>query len=166
MELGAIFVGLAMFVATLPFVIGPFKRNLNNGSKKSANLLPHGEQKQNVMFALRDLDFDFKTGKVSDEDYEILRAELVADAAEYFQSEESLKDEHIEAMISARQALLSKSRECSNCGSSVEADSRYCSQCGTSLEIHCPSCGKGIQDDDFFCTTCGENLQFEKETVL
>ena len=162
MELGAIFVGLAMLVATLPFIVGPFKKETLNGTKNSTDMTP-AEQKQAVMSALRDLDFDFGTGKVSEEDYVSLRAQLVTEAAEHIQSEESIEDEQIETMISARKASLSKGQECSNCGTAVEAESRFCSQCGTSMENNCPSCGKAVQAADIFCTACGMNLEVEME---
>lgn len=165
MELGAIFVGLAMLVAGVPFVVRPFREKRSRRNRyPEAHSNPH-EDRQAVLSALRDLDFDFRTGKVSEEDYAALRAQLVTKAATYVQSEESLADEQIEAMIKARKASLSKVRKCTKCGHEVEADSRFCSQCGTAVGDNCPSCGKPVQEGDLFCTACGTNLEQKVEAV-
>lgn len=163
MELGAIFVGLAMLVATVPFITRPFKEKQFKKNQKSTVRLNPNEQRLAVLSALRDLDFDFRTGKVSEEDYTALRAQLVAEAALYFQSEKSVEDDQLEAMINARKASQSKVRECSHCGKKIETDSRFCSQCGTAVGNDCPSCGKTVQAEDLFCTTCGTKLEFEME---
>lgn len=165
MELGAIFVGLAMLVASLPFVVRPFRgKRPGNGSNPNHRSNPEEKRKADLS-ALLDLDFDYCTGKVSEEDYSTVRAQLVADAAQYIQLETSHADEQIEAMIAARRAARSNSRTCLNCGHTVEADSRFCSQCGTAVAQGCPSCGKPVQEGDHFCTTCGTKLEHKVEAV-
>src|SRR5574342_574303 len=101
MELGAIFVGLAMLVASLPFVARPFREKRSKKDRKP-NIRPNPEEKRKAdLSALLDLDFDFRTGKVSEEDYSTVRAQLVADAAQYIRSENSIDDAQLEAMIYA-----------------------------------------------------------------
>ncbi len=165
MELGAIFVGLAMLVATIPFVVGPFQKKKQYSNHESTVRLNPGEQRQAVLSALRDLDFDFRTGKVSDEDYTALRTQLVSEAALYIQSEKSIEDDQLEAMIKARKASQSKIQECSHCGQKNEAGSRFCSQCGTAVGNDCPSCGKAVQAGDLFCTVCGTKTELKVEPV-
>lgn len=165
MELGALFVGLAMLVGSLPFVIKPF-RGRASGKDSKANIRTNPEEKRKAdLSALLDLDFDYRTGKVSEEDYSAVRAQLVADAAQYIQLEKFIEDEQIEAMIEARKASKSKAQLCSGCGDKVPGDSRFCSHCGTAMAKDCPSCGQAIQEGDRFCTDCGEKLESKLEQV-
>lgn len=166
MELGAIFVGIAMLVASMPFVVRPF-REKQPGKGSNPNDRSNSEEKRKAdLSALLDLDFDYRTGKVSEEDYSTVRAQLVADAAQSIQLEKSHEDEQIEAMIAARKPKHSSSQACSNCGHTRGADSHFCSQCGTAIVQGCPSCGKPVQEGDFFCTTCGAELEHQVEAVV
>lgn len=166
MELGALFVGLAMLVGSLPFVIKPL-RGIASGRDSKANILPNSEEKRKAdLSALLDLDFDYRTGKVSEEDYSTVRAQLVSDAAQYIRLEKSVEDEQIEEMISARRAKPSSSQACSHCGHTIGADSHFCSQCGMVVARGCPSCGKPVQEGDLFCTTCGAKLEHQVEAVV
>jgi len=165
MELGAIFIGLAMLVASAPFVVRPFREKRLKGDRKS-NIRPNPEEKRKAdLSALLDLDFDFRTGKVSEEDYSDLRAQLVTDAAKYIQLEKSIGDEQIEEMIEARKASQTQIQKCSNCEEKIEAGSHFCPRCGTPVGNNCPSCGKPVQDGDLFCTTCGTKLELTLERV-
>lgn len=145
MEPGAILVGLAMLVASATFVAKPFQKKQFKKNQKSTVRLNPDEQRQAILSALRDLDFDFRTDKVSEEDYTALRARLVSEAALYIQAEKSIEDDQLEAMINARKTSQSKVQECSHCGQKIEAGSRFCSQCGTAVGNDCPSCGKAVQ---------------------
>ena len=165
MELGAIFVGLAMLVASVPFVIKPIQDKRFKRIQQPTIPSTPEENRHAVLSALRDLEFDFRTGKVGEEDYTPLRAQLVSEAATYIESEDSIADEQIEAMIAARRTARSNSQACSNCGHTVEADSRFCSQCGTAVAQGCPSCGKPVQDDDHFSTICGFKLEQKVEAT-
>jgi hypothetical protein len=74
-----------------------------------------------------------------------VRAQLLADAAQYIQLERSVEDEQIEAMIEARKASQTNAQNCSNCGENTASGSRFCPQCGTAFGNDCPSCGKPAQ---------------------
>lgn len=165
MELGAIFVGVAMLVGSLPFVVRPFRQKGPGKGTNPNNRLNPEQKRKTDLSALLDLDFDYRTGKVSEEDYSVVRAQLVTDAAQYIQMEKSVEEEQIEAMIAARRAAHSSSYTCTNCGHVVGANSRFCSQCGTAVAQGCPSCGKSVQAGDLFCTTCGARLEHKVEAV-
>lgn len=162
MELGAIFVGLAMLVASLPFVARPFREKQAKKSRKSTISPSPEERRKADLSALLDLDFDFRTGKVSEEDYADVRAQLVADAAQYIQLDHSMEDDQLEAMIRARKAQ-GQIHTCSSCGQKTEAGNRFCPHCEASAGSHCPSCGKTIQAGDSFCTGCGVKLELVLE---
>jgi predicted nucleic acid-binding Zn ribbon protein len=165
METGAIFVGVAMLVGSIPFVIRPFRGKVTGKDQRPNIGLDHEEKRKADLSALLDLDFDYRTGKVSEEDYTVVRTQLVADAARFIEMEEPGEDEQIEALIAARKAKHSSSDMCLECGHTLEVDSRFCSQCGTAVAQGCPTCGKPVQEDDLFCTTCGAKLEPKVEAA-
>jgi hypothetical protein len=139
MELGAILIGLAIFIVAFTYVINPM---VSIPRKQPVYAVHHikteGNQQKDVLVAIRDLDFDFQTAKLNEEDYEALRAQLVLEAADYLQ--QKTKDEKIDEMIRAR--LLSKKE------SAFQVAGR----------IFCSNCGKSVKEGDLFCATCGARI--------
>lgn len=72
------------------------------------------DRKEEAIAALRELEFEFQTGKVSDEDYATLRARYARQAL-------TARDELGEASDGMR---------CPGCGSSVREGAKFCSACG------------------------------------
>ena len=76
---------ILMLAALVGFVIAPLLR-------PPAPALPDDEQlearerRDRALAALRELEFDHRTGKIGDEDYATLRGPLRADAAEALQA--------------------------------------------------------------------------------
>ena len=166
MELGAIFVGLAMLVASIPFVIRPFReKRFKKDRNPKVRLNPEIRRKADLS-AILDLDFDFRTGKVSEEDYSALKAQLVADAAKYVQLENPIENDQLETMIHARKALQSQIQKCPNCEEKIALGSRFCPQCGMPVGDNCPSCGEYVQKGDFFCIACGTKLELTLKPVV
>ena len=175
MELGAIFVGFAILVIAVPYVIYPL---LNGRKKQPLRTISQTKDEEGshkgALVAIRDLDFDFQIGKVTQEDYETLRAQLVVEAAEYLQTKKQV-DEKIEEMIRARLQAAKPSQKCEKCGGEIRPQDRYCPICGTvaknqtasnesTLQNTCLSCGQSVKASDMFCTGCGTRLN-EKSTA-
>lgn len=175
MNPGAIFIGLAILVISVPYVINPLmnerkRRLIGIRSQKEETTFSQGD----VLAAIRDLDFDFQIGKVTHEDYETLRAQLFVQAAKVLQKKKQ-EDEKTEEMIRARQKALKPSAKCEICGGEIRPQDRYCPICGTvaknqtesneqALQIACPGCGVIVKESDKFCTICGARLN-EKSNV-
>src|SRR5512141_2472248 len=102
MQMSAIFIGFLLFVAAIAYVGLPFRQRQTNASPLQAGTSQEGKR-ETVLAALRDLDFDFRTGKVSEEDYQPLRAQLMAEAAQYMEAEKKA-EEQLEALIQARRS--------------------------------------------------------------
>ncbi|HBG74706.1 MAG: hypothetical protein A2X25_11785 [Chloroflexi bacterium GWB2_49_20] len=156
MNFGAILIGLSMLVISVTFVAIPFQQR---SKKKHALPVKHMEPEEHrlaVLSSLRDLDFDFQLGKVSEDDYASLRARLMAEAAQSLQ--EADKVDEVEALIQARKASKAKSPACENCGQAIESGIRFCPRCGTAVKSSCPSCGKNLKAGDLFCSSCGYKL--------
>ena len=172
MDIGAILIGMALLALTVPMVMQPFrqsapKRLEPDGHKDQSahngnNLNPQRDQ---VLVALRDLDFDYQTGKVVEQDYTVLRSDLLAQAAQLIQSQET-GDEAVEKLVRARREALSvvEARKCGHCGRKLSADDRFCPGCGEPIGASCPQCGKSITSEDRFCSKCGEPVAVKDET--
>jgi len=164
MEITSILIGLLLLAASLFFIGMPFqKKGPGKATNSKTNVQRDG--RETVVSALRDLDFDFRTGKVSEEDYTPLRARLMAEAARYVQREQE-EDEKLEAMVQTRRITHQQGVKCDECGAPVEADQRFCSKCGSSINPEaCTQCGKKIRKGDQFCPSCGKSVEVSMEAV-
>ena len=169
MQISSLLIGLVLLVATLAFVNLPFRQKQNTSVRnhKKANMLHiNTTRREAVLSALRDLDFDFKTGKVSEEDYTPLRAQLMAEAAQTIEQE--VEDEKkLEALIQSRRANQKESIHCEQCGEPMVANQKFCAKCGAAVhKDSCPSCGQKISLSDQFCSSCGTRLEVQMEAVV
>jgi len=74
MNVGSLLVGLSLALVAAVAVADPFQRaNRNARSKRQTSQVSPESQREQVLLSLRDLDFDFRTGKVEEEDYQPLR---------------------------------------------------------------------------------------------
>src|SRR3954470_19956652 len=106
----ALLVGTLLAVVSLCYVLYPLYRA--DVTPARGAVAPRRRESPAVD-ALRDLEFDRATGKVSDDDYESLKARYTTQA--------------LTAMRAGGAAI------CENCGPRPEADAEYCSKCGAAL---------------------------------
>ncbi len=189
MDLGSLFLGLALllvvaFVVALPVIERKGRREMTMG--ETDRLIA---RREDVLTALRDLDFDHATGKISDEDYAPQRAVLVAEGTDVLKQLDSQgtrhrpKDDGIEGLVAARrrskvagaqdpiEAQIEARRQrksasasaCPSCATPVEAADRFCKKCGWTLRSSCPSCGTPASTQDRFCAKCGARLDSPSE---
>ena len=99
-------------------------------------------KKEVVLGNIQDLDFEYKCGKLSEEDYQKIRAEMSAEAALVFQEIENIEsaadlDALIRREISARKRkskAAAPTTPCSSCGSPNPATNKFCAECGAKLK--------------------------------
>jgi hypothetical protein len=122
-----------------------------------------------ALLALKEIEFDRETGKLSDEDYRFLKEKYTAQALEALRAEEGTKGPaDVEALIAHRvRALRSAAasappgaRVCVTCGPRPEADAVFCSTCGSRLPAAatCGHCGAALGVDSRFCEGCGSRV--------
>jgi hypothetical protein len=125
----------ALAAAVLLVVIGP--RRAGRRPLEPFDPPPIEETRRGqALLALKDLDFDHATAKISDEDYHQLRERFTEDALA------TLGDDPIdqaEALIASRRALLEGPTgpplpNCLTCGPRPEPDARFCSECGMRID--------------------------------
>ena len=99
-------------------------------------------KKEVVLSNIQDLDFEYKCGKLSDEDYRKIRGEMSAEAALVLQEIEKIESEAdldalIRREISARKGKSKSptpSISCSSCGSNNPTTNKFCAECGAKLK--------------------------------
>lgn len=122
-----------------------------------------------ALLALKEIEFDRETGKLSEEDYRFLTEKYTAQAIEALRAEEGTKaPDDVEALIAHRvRALRSAAasvppgaRVCATCGPRPEPDAAFCSTCGSRLPAPatCAHCGAALGADSRFCEGCGSRV--------
>src|SRR5262249_2420579 len=99
-------------------------------------------KKEVALGNIQDLDFEFKCGKLSEEDYRKIRGEMSAEAAVVFQEMENIEsaadlDALIRREISARKSkskTTARTVACPSCASTNPATNKFCAECGAKLK--------------------------------
>jgi hypothetical protein len=115
-----------------------------------------------ALIALKEIDFDRATGKLSEADYESLKAKYTGEALAALREEESPADA-VEALIADRVKVLRSSgaagsmHSCPQCGPRPEPDPKFCSNCGGQLTVmtECRVCHARLEIGSKFCSACG-----------
>lgn len=130
-------------------------------------------RKRTALRALRDVEYDFQTGKMDEEDYARFKSELASEALAAIEEEEARSgapgtgngrggasaDDALEAEISRYREALREGSTCPGCGAANESAARFCSSCGIRLGARfCSSCGAARQGDEPACEACGAPL--------
>lgn len=116
-------VGAGLAAAAL---VAPLRRPRGSPGAESRESGPamHGER-ESLYAAMRDLEEDFETGKLSEADHALLREELRSRAAGLLQAERDARRE--------RPRPLPPSHACTGCGATLRSGDRFCAQCGTAV---------------------------------
>lgn len=114
------------------------------------------ERREAALTALRDVEFDYRVGKLSDADYESLRAQLKAQAAvaiKNYDQQVSALDAAVEEQARARDAVIEEQVRARR-----RPRPRPLSSEQEKGELVCANCGRAAQADDVFCARCGARL--------
>jgi rubrerythrin len=88
-------------------------------------------RKNKALSAIKELEFDYRTGKLSPEDYASLRARYEKEAVESMKLLDGLEQrgKKFRTNNGKRDSLI-----CSSCGEEVPSSSRFCPNCGTRFD--------------------------------
>jgi hypothetical protein len=177
MDLGAIFLLLTVLILVAMFVARPFTgrpRALTGGDPTLSTLLV---ERDRVLNALQELDFDYILGKIPAEDYPAQRKKLVQRGAQVLRQMDALTpsstpnkrrgrgeresaEDRIEATVARLRADTAK-KPASSMVSDEDLENliaRRRSLRKDKAAGFCPKCGKPIMQSDAFCPSCGHAL--------
>jgi hypothetical protein len=100
-------------------------------------------EKELALAAIRELEFDYATGKISPEDYALLRARYEARALQAITRAATPPaatggEPDLEALLEAEIAARRRGRRCTSCGGSLPREARYCPSCGAPTRGEAP----------------------------
>src|SRR5262245_23165794 len=97
-------------------------------------------KKEVVLGNIQDLDFEFKCGKLSEEDYKHVRAQMAVEAAAVLQRIDEIEtSQDLDALIRREVAIrrnkttASAQITCTACGSANPPTNKFCAECGGKL---------------------------------
>jgi hypothetical protein len=168
------FFAAILVLASVGIVAWPMLRR--TGSKSVPGLTTDNEvsellaQKDNVLFAINELESDYETGSLSKGDYHELREKYEEKAVRLIKTMDELKNargfteeispvnEEIEAEVVRLRRTKKAARDvnsCPGCRAAVAADALFCHRCGKALSANCPICEAKVRPEDRFCVRCG-----------
>lgn len=196
--IGSLLLILAVGMVVALFIFKPFlgnqvSRTSNNSAVSAAKEQDHLRsslmaERDRILMALQELDFDYALGKVPEDEYPVQRSALLKNGAEVLRRLENIQpaqtsgrsapagqaetmEARIEAAVQARRADAVKAGEhqpanaskSSNGGVKVrdELEDIIASRKRERKESSagfCPGCGKPVQKSDKFCSRCGTVL--------
>jgi hypothetical protein len=170
MDIGAIFLALAVLILVGIFVSVPFmqkQRKLVQDEHEISSLMAENER---ILNALQELDFDNILGKIPAEEYPGMRSTLMQKGVavlrqldEYQQTTSGQDAESLlEAAIAARRvdsALVATPFDAEKDENLEELIAKRRSAQKAKSAGFCPKCGNPILVSDTFCPKCGNSLK-------
>ena len=163
-------VGTGLAIGALTLVLSPLLASIDGADPASRPERDDASDDRplTAVDALREIEFDRATGKLSESDYTALKTRYTRDALAELRAarpaaaastgtlEGEPSDDPVEMAIRRAKAQV---RECTVCGPRPETDADYCSSCGRYLPGSCRGCGASVElVGARFCSGCGEQL--------
>ena len=151
----ALVVGTALAIGALAFVLYPL---FFDQPVARATPPPRVESWSDdvAVAALREIEFDRATGKLSEADYAQLKEQYTRQALARMRRAPGVEEDDLEATIRAYRA---ERPACERCGPRPEAAAIFCSNCGQYLPGRCEQCGQRVEEAGArFCSACGHRL--------
>jgi len=172
--------GILLAAGAVYFVLQPILRPVpSGGGMRDAGSVDEGDDPDDdfspravALRALKEIEFDRATGKLSDVDYEVLKARYTTEALAALRADATgggMRDaggvvsdaaSHPASRIS-HPAPRIPHPVCSNHGTRPESDAQFCSECGRRLANapgYCARCGTALESDAHYCHSCGARV--------
>jgi hypothetical protein len=170
MDIGAILLLLTLVLVVAGFILKPFREGGPDVWEEDLELSELLSERERVLDALVELDFDNELGKVPEEIYGLQRKALLTKGAELIQQlEQGYPDETgvdpIEAQIAARREQVRQITDSDDPLEQKIQQRRAASAKKAKTPAKpagkakfCPGCGQQAVAGDRFCTACGTKL--------
>ena len=163
-------IGIALALIALAIVLAPvFSDEAPNEIRPEHRTTPKLEIDDepvpgSAIEALREIEFDRATGKLSEDDYDGMKAKYTVQALVELRANDAAMDRSAPALTAdLAERLVKKYRPgstiCHTHGLRPEPDALFCSECGSYLPGKCEQCGTTVSiPGAHFCTGCGHVL--------
>jgi len=157
-------VGILLATGATYFVLRPILRpspaddlstSTDEGDDPDDDLSPQAV----ALRALKEIEFDRATGKLSDADYDELHAKYQAEALAAFRAEPGAGSG--EPHLKPAPGSQLPAPRCPVDGPRPEVDAVFCSACGRRLGTapgYCARCGSALASDARYCNSCGSRV--------
>jgi hypothetical protein len=167
MDIGSILLLLALVVIVGAYIASPLRTRQyrHTPGEENIEISELLAERERILDALAELDFDNEMGKVPDETYPLQREALVKRGAAVLKLlDERLPDTVETPAAQAAEAAVAE-RRASSADDPVEAlivAKRIAKSPSIAKNdanaMFCPNCGAKLQPGDRFCTACGQKL--------
>lgn len=162
-----------LIVGTFAFVLHPLieaKEENWSPTEASATMQTVDEltaRRDATYAALKDAEFDRETGKLAEEDYQIVRARYMNEAAHILRQLDRLAPEAEAALDAEIERDIAQLRSKGEDGYSAELVEAVQAEVVALIKrteaadkqaLACPDCGQPYQPGDVFCAACGASL--------
>jgi rubrerythrin len=170
MELGSIFLILAVVVVVFVYLYAPFMANarrLRGGESHQVSSLK--AERDRVINSLQELDFDFNLGKIPAGEYPEQRATLLQKGADILRKLDELAPVSSSALNAEarieKATAAGRADSAANATPEADSDDDIETMIAERRKTHksksagfCPKCGKPVLVADKFCPSCGKSL--------
>jgi hypothetical protein len=176
MDLGSILLILALIILVGAFISRPlFEHSSSVVSKEERSYSALLAEKDRILNALQEIDFDFSSGKIPEDDYTAQRTHLMQNGVDVLRqmdnfetelSAQNVGDRSEAAVVTRRNSRLPLPTAIAENGGNgkpqddelevIIANRRRGRQ--EKAAGFCPTCGQPVQKSDRFCAKCGATL--------
>lgn len=172
MDLSAILLLLALFLGVGLYLAAPLVSDaVRSATQETQEISSLMAERDRVINALQELDFDYKLGKIPEDDYPGQRVELLERGAAILKKLDDLTPSAIpEGKANSAQARLEKAAAARRADASIKAEPLSDDEIESMLAARrkerksrsagfCPHCGKPMLVSDRFCSNCGKAIK-------
>src|SRR5438093_11423877 len=165
--------GILLAAGAVYFVLRPIFRpeTAGNGNWETGNV-GEGEDPEDdlspravALRALKEIEFDRATGKLSDADYDVLKTRYTSEALAALRAEgpgSGMRDAgSVVPDAAAHPASPIPHPACPTHGPRPEPDAAFCSECAGRLAAapgYCSRCGASLEHEARYCHACGTRV--------
>ena len=172
--------GILLAAGAVYFVLQPILRPVPSGSGKGdAGSVDEADDPDDdfspravALRALKEIEFDRATGKLSDADYDALKGKYTSEALVALRADPTGSGMRDAGNVPSSAGSHPASRishpapriphpVCPTHGLRPEADAQFCSECGRRLATapgYCARCGTALEHDAHYCHSCGARV--------
>jgi NADH pyrophosphatase NudC (nudix superfamily) len=121
-------------IAVIAFILGVRAKDLPEPEPESP-FLHLDERKAAIYENLRDLQFEYRVGKLSDQDYQNTKKDLQRELASVLAEVDALKAQLAGQAAPPAPPSVSNGFLCASCGAKFEKPLKFCGECGKPMKV-------------------------------